>query len=162
MSLSNSQLQTLKAAIAAETDPEFVAYRTAGATGAMADWYNVEKSPAQKAWITLQPASDTDDAPDYSTFDSLSAGKRDSWALFLAYDRNFTRNKVRKWVVDVWGNAIANSNAEAVLLAATRNARRGEVLFGGTLKTTGTVAALDLVFVGLISNDDVVKALALP
>lgn len=162
MSLTTSQLATLKAAILAETDPTFVALRQSGATGAMADWYNVEKSPAQKAWIIAQPATNSDDAPDYSTFDALVAGKRDSWALFLNFSRDFTRNKVRKWTVDVWGPAVAGSNAEAILLAATRNALRGELVFTSTSKTTGTVTALDLSYVGLISNEDVVAALALP
>jgi hypothetical protein len=162
MSLTNNQLQTLKTAINAETDPTFVSYRNSGATGAMAEWYNVEKSPAQKAWITLQPAADSDDAPDYSTFDALAAGKRDSWALFLNFDRNFARNKVRKWVTDVWGAATAASNAEAILQAAVRNALRGELVFGGTLKTTGTVAATDLNYIGTISNEDVVAAINLP
>ena len=158
--MTPSQLPILKAAIAAETDAAFVALRTAGATGAMADWYNVAISPAQKAWIKSQPASDSDDAPDYSTFDTIAAGKRESWAFFLAYPRDFTRNKVRKWVTDIWGNASAGSSAEAILQAATRNAKRGEIVFGGSTKTTGTVAALDLNFVGEISNEDIVAALS--
>lgn len=160
--LSNAQLVTLKAAIAAQTDPAFVLLRTSGATGAMADWFNVNASPAQKAWITSQPPQDSDDAPDYSTFDSVAQGKRESWAFFLAYPRDFTRNKVRKWVTDVWGNATSGSNAEAILQAATRNAKRGELVFSSTPRSTGTVSALELSFQGDISNEDIVAALALP
>ena len=158
MALTPAQIQTLKAAILAETNATFVALRTSGATGAMAEWYNVAINPVQKAWITNQPPQDSDDAPDYSTFDSISAGKRESWGFFLAYPRDFTRNKVRKWVTDVWGNATAASNAEAILQAATRNATRGEVVFGGTTRTTGTVSALQLDRVGTLSNEDVVLA----
>jgi hypothetical protein len=158
--MTPAQLQTLKAAIAAETNATFVALRQSGATGAMAEWYNVAISPVQKAWITSQPAADSDDAPDYSTFDTIAAGKRESWAFFLAYPRDFTRNKVRKWVTDVWGNATAGSSAEAILQAATRNATRGEIVFGGTTKTTGTVAALELAYVGAIRNEDIIAALA--
>ena len=158
MALTNAQIQTLKAAILAQTAPEFVALRDSGATGAMAEWYNVAINPVQKAWITAQPPQDSDDAPDYSTFDSIYAGKRESWGFFLEYPRDFTRNKVRKWVTDVWGNATASSNAEAILQAATRNATRGEIVFGGTTKTTGTVSALELNRAGPLSNEDVVLA----
>jgi hypothetical protein len=160
MALTNAQIQILKAAIAAETNATFVSYRNSGATGAMADWYNVAINPTQKAWITAQPATDSDDAPDYSTFDAIAAGKRDSWGFFLAYPRDFARQKVRKWVTDVWGNATASSNSEAILQAATRNAKRGEIVFGGAVETTGTVAALDLNFVGDIRNEDIIAALA--
>lgn len=160
--MNNAQLDILKAAILAETDPTFVSYRNAGATGAMADWYNDPISPAQKAWITNQPSMDSDDAPNYANFDAIAAGKRDSWGFFLASPRNFTRNKVRKWVTDVWGNATAGSDAEAILLAATRYAQRGEIVFGGAPKTTGTVSALDLTYVGDISNNDILQALARP
>jgi len=158
MALTAAQIQTLKAAIAAETDATFVTYRTAGATGAMGEWYNVAINPAQKAWITNQPSTDSDDAPDYSAFDTIVPGKRDSWGFFLAYPRDFTRSKVRKWVTDVWGNALAASNAEAILQAATRNATRGEIVFGGTTRTTGTVAALQLNRGGTLSNEDIVLA----
>jgi len=158
MALTPAQIQTLKAAILAETDAEFVALRSAGATGAMGEWYNVAINPVQKAWITNQPPQATDDAPSYSTFDSIAAGKRDSWGFFLSYPRDFTRAKIRAWVTDVWGNATAASNAEAILQAATRNATRGEIVFGGTTRTTGTVAALDLNRVGTLSNEDIVLA----
>jgi len=159
MALTPAQIQTLKAAILAETNATFVEYRTAGATGAMAEWYNVAINPAQKAWITNQPSVDSDDAPDYSTFDSIAAGKRESWhSAFLRFPRDFTRAKVRKWVVDVWGNATAGTNAEAILQAATRNATRGEIVFGGTTRTTGTVAALQLNREGTLSNEDIVLA----
>ena len=40
MPLSDSQIATFKTAILAETDPTLVSLRTAGATGAMTDWYN--------------------------------------------------------------------------------------------------------------------------
>jgi hypothetical protein len=38
--LTTAQLQTLKTAIAAETDPTFVGYRTNGDNSQMAAWYN--------------------------------------------------------------------------------------------------------------------------
>lgn len=102
----------------------------------------------------------SDDAPDYSTFDSLAAGKRDSWGFFLQNTRDFTRNKTRKWITDIWGPANAASNAEAILLSGTEKARVIEVVLGSSVKTTGTVSAIarnyvgsiDLLEVGLILN----------
>jgi hypothetical protein len=158
MALTPAQLATLKAAIAAETNATFVAFRASGATGAMADWYNQPSNT--DAWRANVAAVESDDAPDYSTFDALAAGKRDSWALFLGFPRDFTRSKVRKWVTDVWGNATAASNAEAILQAGVEKARRGEVVFGGTVAATGTVSATKRTWVGTISNEDVVAALA--
>ena len=37
-------------------------------------------------------------------------------SCFCATSRDFTKAKIRNWVTDVWGNATAGSNAEAVLL----------------------------------------------
>lgn len=44
--LTTAQLSTLKAAILAETDAAFVAARTAGSSGEMADWFNVIAAPS--------------------------------------------------------------------------------------------------------------------
>ena len=50
--LTPAQLTILKTAILAETDPTFVSYRVAGATGAMADWYSQPSAPAFIVWKT--------------------------------------------------------------------------------------------------------------
>lgn len=126
---------------------------------AIKGWLDAEAVPTAKAWITAQPIADTDDAPDYSTFDGLLPGKRDSWNFFLRQPRDFSRNKVRKWVTDVWGAATANSNAEAILLAATRKATNCELIFGGTDATTGAVTAKKLTFEGSASIEDIGRAL---
>ncbi len=112
-------------------------------------------SPPVLAWRTSVPAVVSDDAPSYSTFDSIAAGKRDSWGFFLAQTRDFTRKKVRDWVVDVWGAATAGSNAEKILQAGTENMRVVEVVLGGTDKTTGTVTAKDRTYVGSIDLTEV-------
>lgn len=158
MSLTTAQLQTLKAAIAAETNTTFVGYRTSGATGAMADWYNGKSNT--DAWKTYMQAQELDEASDYSSFDSIIAGKRDAWDLFLRYaPRDMSRNKNRKVVTDVWGNAVASSIAEAILQASTEKATRGELVFGSTSATTGTVTAIKRNFIGQIYNQDILDAL---
>ena len=154
--MTPAQLATLKAAILA--DPALAAISSGAATDypAIADALNAPSNPVVKGWITNVPASDSDDAPDMSTFDALAAGKRDSWALFLGQDgRDFTRNKVRKWVTDIWGNSTAGSNAEAILQAGTVIATRAEVAIGGVTKTTGTVSGLVRICTGQVTVQDV-------
>ena len=156
--LTTAQLITLKAAILAEVNPVFVAHRTAGSTGAMADWYNVPS--LIDAWRTQAPAQDLDEASDYSAFDNIVAGKRDAWGLFLRYaPRNMTRLKNRKVVTDVWGNAVAASVSAGILQACTEKATRGENVFGSTPATTGTVTAVIRNLPGRIDNNDIVQAL---
>lgn len=157
--LTSAQIVTLRAAILAETDPQVVQWRTPATRddNSLTVWLNGTSSTL--AWKKEADALALDDAPDYSTYDTLAAGKRDSWALFREYPRDFGRNKVRKWITDVWGNATAGSNSEAILQAGTEFARRAEVYLGGSSKTTGTVSALDRSFVGEVDIDDVSAAL---
>lgn len=163
MALSTSQLTALKAAILAETDPTFVGYRTNGQTDLMRDWLNANKSPATKCWRTDVPAQDSDEATPWTAFDSITpAGKRDSWLhAFMRYPRNYSRNAVRRWVTDVWGNATAGSNAEAILTGAgLRNITRAEAILGGAnTATTNNVTALKLEWQGPLSSNDISEAL---
>jgi hypothetical protein len=149
----------LKAAIAAETNSTFVALRNGGETGQMAAWYNADSTT--NAWIESTASKVLDEASDYSSFDSIVAGKRDAWALFLQYaPRDMSKSKNRKVVTDVWGSAIASSIAENILLASTEKASLGELVFGSTSATTGTVTAIKRNWVGDFSNNDIVIALA--
>jgi len=161
-SLTDAQLITLKAAILASVDAEIIALRTARNDTELTIKLNSNVSPVQLAWVSNQLPQDSDAAPDYSLYDSLLAGKRDSWRLFLAYPRDFTKNKIRKWVTDVWGNATAGSNAELVLQAATKSITFFELMFGGTDATTGTVTAKKLNILGPVAMQDVSSALNLP
>lgn len=166
MPLTNAQLQTLAADIAANTDPTFVTYRTAGATGLMADWYNAPQSPAETAWMSSADRRTIDGAPSYAAFDSVVAGKRDAWRMFVdGAPRDFTVNKARKLVTDVWGASNAsNTESFAILTACTRSITRAEKLLGGTNTATegsgtGTVTAKRLSWEGSITSDDVIAAL---
>jgi hypothetical protein len=155
MALTAAQTATLKAFILA--DP-LLGPKTSGPGtdyGFIADYLTDFASPVQLAWRIDVPPADSDDAPSYSSFDTIAAGKRDSWGFFLGHPRNYTRNKVRTWVTDVWGNATAGSNAESILQAATEKARRVEVALGGSTKTTGTVSALDRNYVGTVSLSEI-------
>jgi len=129
---------------ACKANPACNVPRLAGETGNVLAWYNAPRSPTALAWHISAPALAIEEAPTYTTYDSFTQGKRDSWELFLRSPRDFTRAKVRNWAVDVWGAATGGSNAEAVLLAATFSASNGQFAIGGTTRSTGTVSALDL------------------
>lgn len=136
------QLATLRAAVFAA--PTAAAMVAAGNVIALQGWCN--GNSGSKRWL---PAADTlavEEAPSYTTYDTIAQGKRDSWLLFLANPRDFGKPKVRKWVTDVWGNATAGSNAEAVLQAGTVNATRAQVALGGAAEAEGTVSAYDCTY----------------
>lgn len=151
--MSNAQRTALLAAVKANATAGPL--RLAGNVTGLQAWLNAAASPNTPAWMTAAPTLAVEEAPSYTTFDSLSQGKRDSWSLFLRNARDFTRAKVRSWVVDVWGNATAGSNAEAVLLAATESATNAQVMLGGTTRTTGTVSALDRAYAEPVDTGDV-------
>ncbi len=160
MHFTPAQQATIKAYVLA--DPTLLPLTSGPGTdyGVIANTLSAYTNPTAMAWMTSVPAVVSDDAPSYSTFDNIVAGKRDSWGFFLAQTRDFTRKKTRDWIVDVWGAALAASNAEAILLAGTEKMRVIEVVLGGTDKTTGTVTAktrnyagsIDLTEIALIFN----------
>lgn len=150
MALTSSQLQTVKTAVIA--NPTAAAALTAGDTVSLLAWLN--GASATLAWRALVPAQDSDEAATYTSFDSLVAGKRESWRIFLMFTRDFGKAKVRNWIVDVWGAATASSVAESVLQAGTELATNGQFALGGTSPTTGTVAALRRSFAGLCDQSD--------
>lgn len=154
--LTTGQLTTLAAAIAAETDPEFVAYRTNGQTTLMAGWYNQPSATA--AWANAAERAVLFEATNVAKFDGLTAGKRDAWRLMMDNAPiDFGRNAMRKAVQDIWGN----TDSIPVLEDLTEMATRAQALFGGNSKTTNTVTALDRDFEGELASEDISAALAL-
>lgn len=153
MSLTNAQLATLKTAIQADSTAN--GYRLAGDSASLLAWCNAAASPAQLAWSVSVDPTTSALAPSYSTFDTMTAGKQVSWTVFIRFTQDFSKNKVRKWVTDVWGNATAGSNAEAILQSGTYNATNAQVALGGAVTTTGTVSALNLSFTGSVGQTDV-------
>lgn len=77
--LTLTQLQALKAAILAETDPAFVALRQAGGTGQMAEFLNEPATPAHAVWRTDTPVADILDAINWSLY--TPTGSVDDTAL---------------------------------------------------------------------------------
>lgn len=128
--------------------------RLIGDSVSVLQWLNGARAPTTLAWHTAAPLAAIEEAPTYTAYDNLLAGKRDSWVLFLRNPRDFTKARTRNWVVDVWGAATAASNSEAVLLAGTFPASNAQHALGGTARATGTVSALDLTYPFTISQDD--------
>lgn len=167
MPLTSAQLTTLKAAILTETDPTFVTWRNAGAHGAMSEFYNVTATPVERAWRSSVTAQELDEGSSITSFDALSAGKRDAWMLFLEYaPRDFTKNKVRAVITDVWGASTATNTVAYGIYntVATRDISRGEKLLGGLTTQSegsgaGTVTAKKLAWEGRITSDDIYNAL---
>jgi hypothetical protein len=122
--------------------------RLAGSVNDVTNWLNAPKEPTVLAWLKAAPSDVIESAPTYGTYDTLSQGKRDSWLVLLRNPRDFNRASVRNWVVDVWGAAIASSNAERVLLAGTFAAGNLQSALGGTARVSGTVSALGLAYQG--------------
>lgn len=150
MALTNAQRNTLLTAVKAS--PTAGPIRTNGDVTGLLAWCNTPT--AALAWAVAVPSLAVEEAPSYTTYDSLAQGKRDSWALLLNNPRNFAKNKIRAWVVDVWGNATAGSNSESVLQAGTEGVTNAQAAIGGSSKTTGTVTALDRAFPDAVSFDE--------
>lgn len=183
------QLTTLKAAIQSETDAAFVELRNSGATGAMAEFFNVVAAPAHNVWGTAVAVGVIQDAIDYTaytpngTIDGTAAvtnrllaaqTKQINLQLMLQGREvlNCTRARTRAGLLDAVTNLPTGNNGAIqsaggvdgarVMNALTRPATRGEKLYTTAPVTTGTVSANLLTFEGSVTNDDVVLALALP
>lgn len=160
MALTLAQLQTLKAAILAETNSTFVAHRNNGDTGKMAEWYAVDAAGNQKCWRNDVSQSDLVEATveNLAVYDNLTPGKRDAWSQFQnAAPIDFNRNKFRSAPGKVW----AATERDAILNGyCVRNASRGELVFGSADATEGTVTAKKLNWQGVLTFTDIINALA--
>jgi hypothetical protein len=161
--LTHEQLTILAAAIAAETDPDFVEYRTQGATGAMADFY----SAAHPTFIVWRTSVTQDEIMqngfDWTRVDNLANGPARIWEwMFNNQVRAINPSKlnVRDGIEAVWkGTAADLAVRAAVYVHCKRNATKGEALFATGTGTTASPGALT--FEGYISNGDIVAAINL-
>ncbi len=136
--LTPAQLLTLKAAILAETDPAFVAARTAFATQAMADWLNVAVAPTFYLWRSEYTPEQARAAAEngVTQLDALTPSKRDSLLWYISASINMTRATAQAAINDLCGSqAILKA---ALLDGGKRSATRGERLFA---TGTGSLAS---------------------
>lgn len=155
--MTRDQQQLFAAAVRANVSPEIVAALAVRADDVIRDYYNAVSST--DSWRVDVDSNALFEATPITSFDGLSAGKREAWKLMLdqagrsALD--FGRAKLRNAVLDIWALAQANS----ILTACTRKASVGELIFGGAVKTSGSVTATDLTLEITLTTDDVSAAL---
>ena len=148
--MTEAQKQALATALRAETDAGVVAMLAIRNDVWLAEWCNA--ASAVDAWQPAMTNSLLFEAGDVTKFDGLSAGKRDSWKLLLEFAPiDFSRNKMRKAVTDIWGN----TDSVAVLQACTRKATNAENYLGGNSATENTVTALKLKWTGTTSYSEI-------
>lgn len=163
MALTDAQYSTFAAAIRANTDPLVQTAVVARNDDYIRDWYNAAYSPTTKVWKHSVTRGELMDSTNITSFDGLTAGKRDAWRLFLEGAQfstvDFGKPRSRKVVTDIWGNATNGSVSETFLLDMTRNATKLEMLFGGSSENEGTATATDLNVEHTLTTSDVSKAL---
>lgn len=164
MALTNEQVPILKAAILAETDPTFVAFRTAGSTGAMAAYFNtpstfvVWKTNLSEHTITGEVSSEGT-VWSWPAYIARSMSEQNGWARMFngTYTINPSLPQVRTGVADIFSGGTGAAQRTHLLAIAKRFASRGEAIYAagiGSVATPGT-----LVFEGGIGEYDVVRAL---
>lgn len=147
--LSNTENATLKTF--ANADPTAAGFIASGDDQALANWFNANAPGPVKAWRESVQKNEIFEATNITKFDSLTAGKRAAWQLLLDNAPiNFSRNKMRAAVDDVWGA----TDAAAILPDFTENATRAEVALGGNNATNSTVTALRRNWTGTLSAAD--------
>lgn len=160
--LTQAQKLALATALRAEVDPTVVQAMSIGNAVFLQEWCN--GLSAQDAWMVAARRDVLFEAMNINQFDTLTQGKRDSWRLLLEQAGiqgvDFRKQKYRNGVVDIWGQAQADSN---ILPGVVEKARRAELYLTpaipANLKTTGAVMALDRTFFGTLTHTEISQAL---
>lgn len=179
--MTPAQLTTLKAAIQAETDPTFVGYRDSGSTGLMAEWFN--GASAFVVWRTYTPSAEIANALNWANFtpkdtpDGTTLWGNRALACrckqeniqnlflasggFVASGRANIRQGLQDSLTDIpagTGGTLVSGGWAAVRTAMQRVATRGEKVFATGTGTSANPGSLT--FEGMVSDSDVVQALA--
>lgn len=154
MSLPESLRPAFAAALRAETNPTLAGHVASRNDTMIADWCN--KDSQANAWLSAATDRDLFEATDVTKFDNLTAGKQASQTRLERFSPlDFTRVKLRKAVLDIWGAA----DGVAILNGLMRKATRAELMIGGSDATTNGVTALKLTWEGQIDTTDVGRSL---
>lgn len=171
MALTTPQLQTLKAAILAETDPTFVEYRTNGQTPLMSEWLNGQASPAYYVKRTSLSRHDilTGTSDEGTTFSwaggayiTRSQGERDAFREM--FNSTGTVNPSLPSIVaafnDIFSGAGGVGNRAHIVAMSRRPATRFEKLYasGAGSKASPSTLVVDQP----VTDQDIGAALALP
>ncbi len=148
--MKDSEKQILADALRAETEPAVVTAVGNRDDVGLANWCN---SPTlTDAWNPAMTDQQLFEAINVTKWDALSEGKRSTWGLLFTFSPiNFSRQKMRKAVEDVWGT----TDSVAVLQNCTRKATQAEVYEGGIVVAQNTVSATKLNWSGTLSTDEI-------
>jgi hypothetical protein len=155
--MTDEELATFGAAIDAETDPELVGYRVAGASNAIANWYNQQQSPDY--WIyrnlinieEVQAAIELDDVVNMTTADVEKLNSIMNLRANAGF--NGSKQSTRDAFDDVFSAAAGDDSQQAIAALWTRVANRIEVVFA-----TGAGTAINpstTTFIGEVFPNDV-------
>ena len=163
MQLTTAQLQTLKTAILAETDPAFVTARTNGQTSLMSDFYNTDSTfVVYKTSETLAAIGKT---INYVAFEALVTSNLEKLNTFQALNPvsiTPTRLDVRTFFANVFSGALGGqgqATRDALEALWRRFATKGEKLYATGTGTTLAPGAL--VFEGSITDANINAAMEL-
>lgn len=156
--LTPAQIATLKTAINAETDPTFVALRNAGATGAMAEWFNQPHATfiVWKTQVGIVEIGNAIVSTELVGLTSINLQRLQTISDYSDGTLNPSLADRRAAFDDVFSGAGGTNTRPRLLALWKRFATRGERVFAtgtGTSASPGT-----LVFEGAITDADVVQA----
>jgi hypothetical protein len=160
--MTPAQLQTLRTAIDAETDPAFVTARTLGQTSLMAGFYN--SGSAFVVWKATVQTAEVGKAVNYIAVEAMTDANRNRINTF--YGMNPAQFEPRSDVRTYWDNTFSGAlggqgqaTRDALSALWRRAATRGEALYATGTGTTATPGVL--VFEGTISDANIGAALEL-
>lgn len=169
--MTPQQLPALKAAILAETDQEFVGYRTNGQNGLMAQWLNGILSPAFYVKRTALSRHEilTGTSDDGTTFAwagaayiTRSQGERDAFREM--FNSTGTVNPSLPSIVaafsDIFSGAGGAGNRAHIAAMSRRSCSRAERIYANGVGSKASPATA--VFDGSVTDTDVGNALQLP
>lgn len=163
MALNAEQLITFRAALYAETDPEFVGYRDSGQARPMAEWWNRPADPPKIVWKSLVQLEEiTSNGFDWVRVDNLAVGKARIWEwMFGSEDRSINPSKanVRAGIEEVWKGTAADLAVRATVLQhCKRGTSRIESLFAVGTGTDASPATMG--FEGQLTEMDISYAVS--
>lgn len=172
--LTSAQLAALKTGIQAITNQAVIAAVQDGSDNVITAYCNAKAStsptyPVVNAWLTNMQPADMDEAmlKAAGKLDALTAGKQFSLGRLNAFARDFRRNAVRSWLIDIWGavGSAGTSDSFKILSACLEVATRGEVYIANNATKSegsggGIVTGLDRSFVGVLNDEDIAAALS--
>jgi hypothetical protein len=129
MQLTTQQLQTLKAAIATETDAGFVAARAAGNEGVMAEFYNTNSTfVAWKPVVSIIATGQAFNGTEWAGMTSANHTRLQTVAQYLS-SYNPGLADIRAMFNDIWSGAGGTNTRAALLALWKRFALKGEKLY---------------------------------